>query len=405
MSTVGQTRASAVVIGLDDARGVYAARTLARRKVPLIGVASDPLSYGSKTNSCRQVLYGPTRGVELVELLEDLGPKLGEKAVLFPCFDQTVITLSRFRDRLEPWFHVVLPSADAVECMTDKVKFHEYATSAGLPVPKGYVLRTRVDAELAAQQLAFPCVLKPTTSKSPDWLKHTHLKAFKASNGEELLSSYDRLHRWTEALIVQEWIRGTDANLYSCNCYFDSRSQAVASVISRKVRQWPPETGETSMGEECREDTVLSESVRFFEGFKHRGLGYVEFKRDDRTGRYLIVEPNIGRPTARSAIAEASGVELLYAMYCDAAGLELPEGRTQSYQGVKWVHLRKDLQSSIHYWRRGELTLGSWLKSYRGRKVFALFSWRDPRPFWADLYRVARLYLNPSERKKRTAIE
>ena len=40
-------------------------------------------------------------------------------------------------------------------------------------------------------------------------------------------------------------------------------------------------------------------------------LGYVEAKRDVRTGRHYLIEPNIGRPTGRSAIAEAGGVELL----------------------------------------------------------------------------------------------
>ena len=69
---------------------------------------------------------------------------------------------------------------------------------------------------------------------------------------------------------------------------------------------------------QSRDDVVLRETVRLFKSVNYRGLGYVELKRDERSGEYYIMEPNIGRPTGRSAIAEAGGVELLYTMYCDA---------------------------------------------------------------------------------------
>lgn len=70
-------------------------------------------------------------------------------------------------------------------------------------------------------------------------------------------------------------------------------------------------------------------------------------KRDPETGRQYAIEANVGRPTGRSAIAEAGGVELLHTMYCDVAGLPLPNGRTQTYKGTKWIDVRHDLQSAF----------------------------------------------------------
>jgi hypothetical protein len=115
-----------------------------------------------------------------------------------------------------------------------------------------------------------------------------------------------------------------------------------------------------------------------------RGLAYLEVKRDEGTGKHLIVEPNVGRPTGRSAAAEAAGVDLLFAQYCDAVGWPLPKNLTQTYQGVKWIYFRRDLQSAFHSWRAGELSLFQWLRSLRGRKVDALFAWNDQGPFWQD---------------------
>ena len=146
---------------------------------------------------------------------------------------------------------------------------------------------------------------------------------------------------------------------------------------------------------------MLQETLRLFQGISYRRLGYLEMKRDERSGEYFIIEPNIGRPTGRSAIAEAGGVELLYTMYCDSIGWPLPADREQQYTGIKWTHMRRDVQSAFYHWRYGSLTLRQWWQSWRGHKVYALFSWTDPGPFIGDLQRSVRLFLRADERRKR----
>jgi predicted ATP-grasp superfamily ATP-dependent carboligase len=66
----------------------------------------------------------------------------------------------------------------------------------------------------------------------------------------------------------------------------------------------------------------------------------------------------------------------------------------QKYRGAKWVFLRRDCQSAVHYWRKGELTLVEWLRSLRGVKVDAMFSWSDPAPFWRDVTSAGRRHLS-----------
>ena len=172
--------------------------------------------------------------------------------------------------------------------------------------------------------------------------------AFRVESVAELRTVHDRYREFTDALILQEWISGPDSNLYSCNCYLDGNGEPLATFVARKLRQWPPHIGKSSLGVECRSDEVLSETLRLFRGVGYRGLGYVEFKFDERLGRHFIVEPNVGRPTGRSAIAEAGGVELLYTMYCDLLGLPLPKEREQRYGTAKWVHLRRELQAAAY---------------------------------------------------------
>src|SRR5574341_1720855 len=117
--------------------------------------------------------------------------------------------------------------------------------------------------------------------------------------------------------ILQEWIDGPESDQFTCNCYFDRKGRPVVTFVSRKIRQWPPGTGVGCLAVACRNDRVRDETIRLFQSVQYSGLGYVEMKLDQQTGELVLIEPNVGRPTGRSAMAEANGVELLYSMYCD----------------------------------------------------------------------------------------
>jgi predicted ATP-grasp superfamily ATP-dependent carboligase len=371
----------AIVIGIDCITGLQSARILAKNGVPVIGLAKDPKNFCCKTKVCEKILQVNTASEDLILLLESLGTTLEQKAVLFPCTDMSVLTISRNRRRLTDRYYIALPEPEVVEMLMDKVNFFTYAQQNDLPIPKTFFLRNRVDAEAAAKQISFPCILKPPI-KTPTWEKNTKAKVYKVNDQKEFFVMYDQCADWADLLMVQEWIDGKDADLYSCNCYFNASSEPLVTFIARKLRQWPPETGTSCLGEECRNDVVLETSIRLFQSVKYHGLGYLEMKRDQRTGQHFIIEPNIGRPTGRSAIAEAGGVELLYTKFCDLANLPLPANREQKYEGVKWIYFMHDIQSSFYYWRRGELTLRDWWQSIRGSKKFAALSWNDPAPFW-----------------------
>src|SRR5262249_12454624 len=339
--------APAVVVGLDCITGLQTARLLAGRGVPVIGIAADPHHFACRTRACARVVAADTDGPALLDALERLAPALPAPGVLVPCSDGAVLALSRGRERALRHYRLVLPDADVVEELVDKVRFLRLAQRIGLPIPRTYLIRDRAGARAAAEGLAYPAVVKPPM-KSPAWQRATPAKAFKVGGADELLALHERYGAIAPVLIAQEWIEGGESELYSCNCYYGRQGRALATFVARKLRQWPPETGTSSLGEEVRNDAVLAATLRLFDAVGYRGLGYVELKRDARSGRHVVIEPNVGRPTGRSAIAEAGGVELLYTMYCDAAGLPLPDARVQRYVGARWIYWRHDLQAALH---------------------------------------------------------
>ena len=185
-------------------------------------------------------------------------------------------------------------------------------------------------------------------------------------------------------LLVQEWVEGPETELYSCNAYFDD-GEPLVTFVAKKLRQWPPGIGTSASGVECRNDEVLETTLRLFGELGWRGLAYLEMKRDERSGRLMIIEPNVGRPTGRSAIAEAGGVELVYTAYRHALGLPLPQARTQRYGDAKWIDVRRDAQAAVVAARNGGPSLMQWARWLPGSKAHAIWSSQDPAPFLADI--------------------
>ena len=380
----------ALIIGLDCLPGIQTARILAENGVPVIAIARDPNHPFSHTNTCEAIRFTTLGQGELMSVLEVISSQLDQKAVLYPCTDSSVLLVSRNREVLRQHYHIALPEPETLEMLMDKARFFRFAQEHGLPVPATYFLQTRTEAIVASKQMPFPCIMKPGF-KTSNWERNAAgVKAYLLSSSQEFLAAYDRCSSWAESIVAQEWVRGKDSDLYSCNCYFDANSRPVITFVARKLRQNPPILGVSSSGQECRNDAVLKQAVELFANVGLRGLGYLEMKRDAHSGQYRIIEPNIGRPTGRSAIAEMGGVPLIYSMYCDLAGLPLPAPREQTYQGAKWIYFKKDLASSWHYWRKGELSLWEWMRSLRGYKRDAVFSWSDPMPFLLDWWMPIR---------------
>jgi D-aspartate ligase len=377
-----RTSPPAIVIGLDSITGLQTARLLARRDIPVVGIARSADHPSCRTSACDRLVVAAA-GEDLVDVLERLARTFAEPPVLVPCTDLSVLALSEHRDRLAA-YRSVLPARGVVERLVDKAAFQLLAEHEGLPIARTTVVSSRADAERAAASLRYPCVLKPTV-KTERWLSATSAKVLKAADADALLRHYDTCRGWADTLIAQEWVEGPDTAHVTCNAYFDVDGRPHLTFVSRKLRQWPLEGGVGCLSEECREDEVCAVATRLFQRAGHRGLAYLEMKRDGRDGRYVIIEPNVSRPTGRSAAADAAGIDLVYAHYCDALDWPLPPRTPQAHGRAKWIYLRQDLQAAASHWRRGTLTGADWLRSLRGVRHDAVFSWRDPGPFLADL--------------------
>ena len=376
---MGSRLPAVIIVGMDSITALQTAGIFAERGVPVIGVDEYGDNPYNKSRAYHKKYLVEKK--DLVDWLEDYDAQ--EKPVLLPTSDDYVFQLSINRERLDG-FHLALPSHKTLEQLMNKDTFHQNALDNGFKVPATYKIQNLAQANKAIEKIRFPCVLKPDR-KTVEWMNLVNSKVLFLKTPQEFKRALNRVGRLNSTLIIQEWIPGPDSNLYSCNGYFNKQSQPLVTFTARKLRQWPPYLGISSLGEECINPIILEAFTRLFSGAEYWGLCYLEMKKDQRDGCYYIIEPNLGRPTGRSAIAEAGGVELLYTMYCDLIGLPLPEQRVQKYLDTKWIHLQGDLLSAYFHFKNRETRMPQIVSSWRGKKAYAVFSWTDPLPFFHEV--------------------
>jgi hypothetical protein len=81
---------------------------------------------------------------------------------------------------------------------------------------------------------------------------------------------------------------------------------------------------------------LTSQTQTFIERVGYRGLGSLEFKRDGRTGQFVIVEPTVGRTDWQEEIATLCGINLPLLTYRAEIGLPNLATASLAHASAAW---------------------------------------------------------------------
>jgi predicted ATP-grasp superfamily ATP-dependent carboligase len=262
--------------------------------------------------------------------------------------------------------------------MLDKERTYALCAELGVPCPRTATVHNRDEAERAAAAFEYPCALKPRESHV--FAAHFGIlaKAVRVHSPEELLTEFDRTAELGVSMLVTEIVPGGDDQLCSYYSYLDENGEPLYHFTKKKVRQYPPEFGLGCYQMTTWDPEVAELGLRFFQGAKMRGIANVEFKRDSRDDTLKLIESNV-RLTAANEQVRLAGLDIPLLAYSRVTGTEPPELRSYKV-GVPLWHPIEDVRSMLSYRRRGDWTIGQWLRSLRRRQRFALWRLDDPGP-------------------------
>ena len=385
-TAVASTRTAAFVLGLFDT-GLTVVRALAREGIPVYGfdAVREPgfySRYGTLSTCPRPV----GEGAALVQFLLDRARHHPEPPVVYPTSDAFVAFVSDHRHALQPYVRYALPSAAMVAAALDKRQQLAIALEAGVPIVPVVCPSSAAAVRALAPSLSYPVVVKPSTG----YLTRQHFcnrKALRIETAERLVAFFDELLAHEVTALVQPLIPGPNTNHAKVCAYFDARGRALACVCMRKIRQYPTDFGVGTMMETITDPELTALGLRLLRTMSWRGPGSIEFKRDDSDGQWKLIELN-PRLWQQHRLAAAAGADFSLIQYRDLTGQ--PARPVHYRTGIRWIDEMRDPRSAWDHVRGGRLSIGQWLQSCRGIRVFALFAADDMKPFVAAVAQAAR---------------
>jgi len=384
----------ALVVG-GDYQGLGVVRSLGRRGIPVYVIDDEPSIARFSRYTTRSLRVPELRDeARIIEIVMDVGRRYGlDGWVLYPTRDEVVAAFAKHREELSTIFRVPTPKWESVQPAWDKRRTYALANELGIAAPKTFTVDSTADLERAEVEL--PAALKPAIKEH--FIYVTKVKALRADTHGEL----DSVFRQTTMVIppseimVQELIPGDGETQFSY-CTFFKDGAPLAKMVVRRARQRPTLFGRSSTYVETVDMPQLEEpSERFLRAINYYGLAEMEYKLDERDGRYKLLDVNL-RTWGSHTIGWPAGVDFAYLLFRDQLGQPVEPVRARV--GVRWIRMATDIPTSLGQIARGRLNWRVFLKSLSSFDIEAVFARDDPRPGFAEITLLPHLIRTRSTR-------
>jgi predicted ATP-grasp superfamily ATP-dependent carboligase len=358
------------------------ARSLGRLGVPVYGLHDDAWAPAARSRYMRAAFVGRPAGALLagsIQPLLEAGRAIGRRSVLIPIDDAASFLVQEHAGELHEQFIFPEQPRGLAQSLSRKKDLYYLCQRFGVPTPEVVFPGSRDDVRAFIAQATFPVALKSIDSRVLRQRPAARSVVI-AHSPAELLGEYDRAEVPGEPnLMLQEYIPGGAESIWMFNGYFAADSECLFGITARKLRQHPPYTGITSLGVCIDHDQIMVDTRKLMKALGYRGIVDMGYRYDARDGRYklLDVNPRIGA-TFRLFLG-SNGMDVVRALYLDMTGQRVPTAC--AIPGRKWMLESHDFASALVYIRDGQLTIGSWARSFRGLAEAAWFARDDPLPF------------------------
>lgn len=377
-----------VITNANNIMALSVIRSLGRQGVPIVALFGKNHDY----HQAYARVVGSSRYVSekywfdeadyesnIIQGLLDIGKALDSKAVLFPASDQDLLLVSGYRTYLQKFYHILMPPEAMLELLLNKEQFYEFADRENLPIPRTFLTGSSPDISSISRLVRYPCIIKPSW-RTKKWIRrYRNKKVITCESPEELLKIYQQVSQEFSGLIVQEVVPGTESNIVCSFTYLDSQSEPLGMFLCRKIRQYPPDFGNTSLAEAISAPEVEQMTRRICKQLALVGYVGIEFKRDLRDNAYKLLEITPSRIDRQAGLSDACGINIPYIWYAYLLGLNVKAAVSE--KPYRWASEVNEVRSLGRYLKRREWTIIDWFMGYRNVRRWEVFAGDDLFPF------------------------
>lgn len=333
-----------LVLVTDAGRGSAIAiiRSLGRKGYRVIAADSNPKSLGFYSRYTTERLIYPAPENSPREFIDCFISTVKSKGVdlIIPVTDLAIQPLAHARACFSAITRLAVPQDSLLEFVTDKAKTVELASRLGIPVPETVLVHTAEEALAAAEQLGWPIVLKPQSSKQ--MRQDKGIDSFKVTyaGNRDGLNAAMKTFEGRCAVLLQSFCGGTGLGVE----LLMNDGEPLAAFQHKRLREIPVTGGASAYRESVPLDAKLYDySVRLLREHRWTGLAMVEFKANASGAKLMEIN---GRVWGSLPLAVASGVDfpgMLADLYLHGVESIKPQLDSRYRLGVRSRDLQRDL--------------------------------------------------------------
>lgn len=374
----------AVILGANYYIGLSVIRCLGRNGVHTVAIEYQKQgTYGFLSRYLKEKHIAPhykkdTRA--FVDFLITYAKTQSYKPVLYPCADPYVEVVDAHLDELREYYLIHQSEQGLFTKLMDKNSLHDIAVAHHVLVPETIRIDDDNLINRVKNEIGYPCIVKP--SDSPAFVDVFRYKMFKVMNEAELLEAIKKATDKNLEVFVQRIIPGFDDHMYTYDAYLNQDSKVTHYMTCNKKRQYPINFGASVFTEQVHVPKLHEIGAPFLEAVGFKGFAEIEFKKDEKTGDFYLIEINV-RTTNLNVLLEKVGINFPYIGYRELIGQANEPYAIEMSTHRTFVYAFEDLLAIKGYIRTKQLTVSQVFKSLFVKKAYAIWAVDDVKPYFA----------------------
>jgi predicted ATP-grasp superfamily ATP-dependent carboligase len=307
-------------------------RSLGRRGVP-VGVCAFPNEFNlaaySRWATESFTLPSPTDHADrFIDALRRL-LETGKYPIVFATTERTIQLIAAARASLPSWVRIPMPDGDAIPTVLDKERTTALAARLGVPIPATWCPDNPDETAALAGSLPYPVIVKPRQTNLLAAGRLVKADYAVVKSPRQLLRGWCAVDAAMPRPIIQSLVRGRGVGINT----LWRRGEPLLWFCHRRLREIDLRGGRSTAAVSAPCDARLTDSARrMLEALQWHGVAMVEFKWDEESGAFWLLEIN-GRFWGSLPLALACGVDFPYYLYQLAID-ETPEPPAAYPEGI-----------------------------------------------------------------------
>ncbi|WP_066496623.1 carboxylate--amine ligase [Abyssisolibacter fermentans] len=381
----------AVILGSNYYIGLSIIRCLGSNNIHTVAMDySKENTYASKSKYLKEHLIVPhyrNNKEELLTFLIDYAKKQDNKPVLYPCADAYVEFIDSHLDELRKHYLINMTNKGLWSKIMDKEFLHALALKHDVLVPETLSPNDEDFEEKLISLIGFPCIVKPTDS--PPFVSKFRVKMFKCYNMDELKLAIMKANSENLEVIVQRIIPGFDDHMYTFDAYLNQDCKVTHWITCQKLRQYPINFGASAYTRQKYVQELYDIGTPFLEAIGYKGFAEIEFKKDEKTGKFYLIEIN-ARTTTLNTLLRKCGINFPLLAYNELTKVDIGSNAIKHDTGIVFRYMFEDMLSIRKYIKTKQLSRVEVFKSLFAKKAPAIWSIDDPAPAFDFLYMILK---------------